>query len=283
MAARPLSGAREKLRRAKHHIDALEKAYRNFLADRPYRFATKTDAVATRQVEVPKAQAAALGIKQYYPAVTPSTPDHTAVPLRLSEDVGIYIVRLVPLPATSWGAHVGDVVHNLRSALDQLAWELSVHSIGSSFPNSRQNSHLNEEGNISDIGCWLLNELWNRDKHRSITVATDYTAVAAFALSPAEGHAMTAEQFHETFEVKPLWAKPVGRFADGMRVAQFRITRKRPGFPEAELEVVVETQLALGVMFSKAPPTYGEGVFDVLKALATNVERVLDGFQGDFN
>ncbi len=105
-------------------------------------------------------------------------------------------------PDEKWGPLIGDFVHNLRSALDHLAWEIarpkfkaeSRKEIG--FPvagpyrdqgtRDRLNADLKmfpkrtraaikrlqpyTTGNSQDP-LWVLHQLWNMDKHRTIHTA----------------------------------------------------------------------------------------------------------------
>lgn len=129
---------------------------------------------------------------------------------------------------------------------------------------------------------WLLNELWNRDKHRSVTIVATYGLMRALALLPAEDETMSQAQLLQEFDVEMLSSHSVGRYVDGMKLGQFRVTRKRPGLPEPEVKLDVETTLRLGIKFKKTAPTYGSGVLDALEGLSADVERVLDLFDADF-
>lgn len=80
-------GSRAKIRRAREHFDVLESKINAFLNPNPYRVAV----------------------------------DHT-VP-------NLYVVRIdnepPELPFEEWGLLIGDCVHNLRCALDYIAWQLA--------------------------------------------------------------------------------------------------------------------------------------------------------------
>jgi hypothetical protein len=106
-------------------------------------------------------------------------------------------------PDAVWGPMIGDVVHNLRSALDHLAWETarpgsrhsSAHDIefpiffGHPDDNPKVRQRLDRKLNhirpefhavIERVQpyearnlhhpLWLLNRLWNVDKHRTLHV-----------------------------------------------------------------------------------------------------------------
>lgn len=119
------------------------------------------------------------------------------------------------LPTARLGVIVSDVVHNLRSALDQLVWALTIHHqrraprepVGKrcwwrnvQFPICRYESDWRSEetrrlqGIRSDLRrlikeeqpfasgqdpdrhpLWVLQELWNRDKHRAVPLVAGAT------------------------------------------------------------------------------------------------------------
>lgn len=89
-AEHPLQGAAVKLNRATEHLNALNREVQEHFATEPYR--------------------------------TPVT----------EEGDGWYVARMEILedPPVRWGAIVGDVAHNLRSALDHAVWELARRKLG---------------------------------------------------------------------------------------------------------------------------------------------------------
>lgn len=78
-----LDGARIKLRRAAHHIEGLKREARLYLEARPFVLVQREDP---------------------------------------NGDLVSYVSIHTPVP-TDWAATVGDAVHNLRSALDHVAWQ----------------------------------------------------------------------------------------------------------------------------------------------------------------
>jgi hypothetical protein len=155
--ARPLDGVEAKIARARAHLESLHRAAGRLFADQPIRF----DLVPDRQE-------------------------------------GWFLVRpdFVAEPPHSLGVGIGDVVHNLRSALDHLVWQLSL---GQTAKPSRQTQFpitdnasafrdqcfriawlppdqqamiesvqpYNRGGPASNLR--LLRELSNADKHRVLT------------------------------------------------------------------------------------------------------------------
>jgi hypothetical protein len=92
-----------KLSRALDHVDALDRAIKGWLAGDSYRFVKEYD-TETRRV---------------------------AIVARISE----------PIPP-AWGPMIGDVVHNLRSALDHLAFALNAKG----YADANNGATLPEDG-----------------------------------------------------------------------------------------------------------------------------------------
>ena len=83
--AKQLEGPRAKVERARHHIEEADGAIREFLSRRPYRFIVEAD----------------------------EDPSYKRIVLTDAE----------PIPST-FSPIIGDAIHNLRSALDHVAWSL---------------------------------------------------------------------------------------------------------------------------------------------------------------
>ncbi len=96
--AHPLDSCLAKLIRANQHIGALKQSMRAFFKRDPYRITVESD---------PKAGAWAL---RGWVDVDP--------------------------PLTRWGCMIGDVANNLRSALDNLVWELAMQHLRATNPKS---------------------------------------------------------------------------------------------------------------------------------------------------
>jgi hypothetical protein len=162
----PLDGVRLKFKRADQHLDALEEGVRSYLSRNPYRVAGET-----------------------YP----------------EENRYEVFVRISEYPPAKWSVLIGDAVHNLRSGLDHLVWELAVECLDftsglreparqTGFPITFDNSPKRQRSDakkIADVGpqaqaiiqhfqphvtrnphdpLWLLERLWNIDKHQTLVV-----------------------------------------------------------------------------------------------------------------
>lgn len=154
-------GCRVKLARADHHLEDLEARARAFYATNPY--------------------------------TTSVHHDHETSEFRIT-------LERSEQPPLEWGAIVGEVLYNLRSALDHLAWELARLDSGreppsnTEFPIFKDRGRFEREGtkriealspahqalieglqpyNRSDPASdplWLLYSLRNIDQHRTLHV-----------------------------------------------------------------------------------------------------------------
>ncbi len=157
-----LAGAWTKLARAEVHLQTLTTELRAFLDAEPYSFRTRLDYENSRYV---------------------------------------FYVERVDEPPLRFGAIIGDFVHNLRSALDHLTWQLAFKHYGGEIPpkfwrgisypiaptltafrSLRVLDHLDPE-HVAFMerfqtehrnpynALTLLHDLWNTDKHRVIHAA----------------------------------------------------------------------------------------------------------------
>lgn len=96
--AADLSGVDAKIEWSKAHLAALTQAIEDTLKTHPYRFAGEMD-----------------------------------------PETGKYVLSVHDLPPTdpTWSLRVGDVVHNLRSALDHLAWQLVILDGGTPYKKTQ--------------------------------------------------------------------------------------------------------------------------------------------------
>lgn len=176
-AAQRLGLVQSKTNRARDHVATLEQAIREFFDSKPYQVSTKRDS-QTRRL--------------------------------------IYFVSSVQQAPSSFATITGDVLHNLRSALDHLAYQLFlVESKGSGngrhvqFPIGLDAKDYAKQRNRRTVGMrkdaiamldsiepykggkghkfWVLQELNNADKHRFlIAIGSNFQSVNIGALMTSE-------------------------------------------------------------------------------------------------
>jgi hypothetical protein len=164
MASDRISGIRLKIERAEKHILDLGTELTAFLDSNPYEFGREFEAHVHR--------------------------------------TAFRLVRYTPIPSRI-SLITGDAIHNLRSALDYLVWELikpevrklkprqisfpiyeSFEKYESSFPGKIKVMEMGQEAANAIAACkpyksgnhtlWLLSELDNFDKHRLLVTVSTY-------------------------------------------------------------------------------------------------------------
>lgn len=180
---------------------------------------------------------------------------------KLDPDSGYHVFRVTKIPdewLTRMGVLLGDIIYNLRSALDQLAWELVLDHSGRpkrptqktsiEYPIKYSRSKLtstytfnrvshgdqtildrtqpySSRGNPKLYGLAVIQQLSNRDKHRAINpmlVSTDYFTVKG---TPLEGKGI--------FDIDWIETRPGQRLKVGTDFMRF----KAPPDVDDEVEV----------------------------------------------
>ncbi len=236
--------------------------------------------------------------EQLHPHRTYTEPDPES-------DKHIVRVHLDRHPAVRWGVYIGDIVHNLRSALDHIAWQLAALEGPppgqTEFPIFADESRfrtIDKKGDpgrrsglykmvgIGDCGkaliewaqpyhrrseaksapLWMLHELWNADKHRVLAVA-----IASLEASGYHYRVLTPKGKLAEFEFGPF-----GPLHEGAQVAWFRIAE------DSVRPVDVQITVTYAVTFGEATnakgdqlPTVGKPLMRTLDAMGRAVGSVL--------
>lgn len=213
--------------------------------------------------------------------------------LRLAEEVGdyLFVVESVSIPKREWGVLIGELVHNLRSALDHTAyaaakspsdktqfpiftrredWDRKAQAMIQSIPDEitrlieeAQPYHAPEDTDPKQHLLAILNRLSNHDKHHLL-----HTAVITL-----EG---AAPGFRMTRDVSSIQEIAVGFGPLEPGATLVRLTIGTHG-PQPKVEMYGE--FALGVAFTD--PTgrdkviEGHPVFDVLLAAERLVNEIV--------
>ena len=198
----PLRGVEAKLRRAKEHTDYLKEEINRFTQSDQHRYPTERNADG-------------------------------------SEYVGRVFFDPIPDPIR-WGVIVGDIAHNLRSALNALAWQLVIKAGGrpdfqTEFPifkdaglfrvgvktklrgvsdemlakvEAVQPFQLSPE-RVTKHALWLLHDLNNMDKHRLILpVVTAFQQATPLAVSAGAEIRIAPSAEHGAVILHVIPAKP---------------------------------------------------------------------------
>lgn len=137
-------------------------------------------------------------------------PDHNA---DLTEHY-LHLHLRVPFPGERWGAILGDVAHNLRSALDHLVYGVAIWESGSDPPPEHTRlmfpvfdppkplpinkvrtlsgpvraaiiAAQPDPSHLVDSPLWTLDQLDIADKHRAIHVALAHGNYSSFSIKPS--------------------------------------------------------------------------------------------------
>lgn len=253
----PLGGTRIKIERAKRHIRELEEEIRAFHARRPYEIIAYDD---------------------------PQTGDQ------------VYRVKIKePVPSCFSGI-IGDIVHNLRAALDQLTWQLVIvnkqqprRRTGFPIGGSVKEFESDAAGKVKGVSTrayrilrrlkpykggreffWLIHELDRLDKHKSIIpVGAAYRHFIMTAIM----HPPWAE---EPIRFPPIAIRPADRqypLQDGAAIFALRADARK-----ANAEFQQDYQFTFEVAFGEGQIVDGEPILPTLQQLTNLVERVVDIF-----
>jgi hypothetical protein len=206
----------------------------------------------------------------------------------------IQVVRIKKEIPVGWSLIVGEIVHNLRSALDHLVYQLVIHETGSPPPSTYKKGQFpifktaegfksrgapvmlkgvgvkaveliksvqpfeTEEGTKSPL--WLLSELSNWDKHRSIPLtgaSINNISVGATAVPGFRGFGFV----------------PNGPFEDDTALAWVRFDPSSEPLLERVKKVQAEWSFTLYIGFGKPEAVRGN---IATSCLAEMLKRVLD-------
>jgi len=266
-AYHPLFGCELKLRRVQHHFDALQKAFDGFLGSDPYEIVNERH---------PEREEYVLWVK----------------------------VREEPPP--EWSPIIGDVVHNCRSALDHLAWQLVIRNKGkpsgsTAFPifskspfDASLYSSAKEAKNalgrwnrqvkgIHDNDVALIKRLqpYNAGKDSEIAVLSMLSDLSNW--DKHREYQLTGQTLKgTTYRIRnprdaQFWIsyqRPIGIFEHGTVVARVAFSATGPD-PKMDVEVKVSFDIAFG----EGSPLKGHGLKEVLITSAQHVTDIVFTFK----
>ncbi len=248
-----LEGSRLKVERAKEHFRYLQAQIVTFLAQNPYGIVIDQDKKTGE---------------------------------------AIWYARVSQEPPGQWAAIVGDIVHNLRAALDHIVFQLigDPQNEYSEFPSSWKAEHYESSGRGKIKGVpvaaetiiqtvqpyqrgdayhahplYLLNELARRDRHRLLNIVGAAARIQQFTIGKGDIHIDRLEIGGPQF-VCPL--------KDGAQIIRLKMTAEPP--------VDVESQFAFEIAFEEIGPAKGQTVVPLLQQLISFVDGIVTIFQRFF-
>lgn len=212
-----------------------------------------------------------------------------------------------PILPDEWGAIVGEIAHDLRSALDGLAWQLACNpGKETSFPifykirkGGKLTSNFGKDGNgaIKKINknlwprikafqpyqygnggarspLWRLHELNRIDKHRLMPVLA--ATPNHFEISGYHGGSRILGRVHLRLNAKVADVQPLGPTGA-------TLLDPRTGRVYTDHNVRVEVNIMPTVLFgSSCEAVKGLFVTSTLRDMADKVSQVIESFSGEF-
>ncbi|MDQ5874636.1 MAG: hypothetical protein M3526_04550 [Actinomycetota bacterium] len=228
------------------------------------------------------------------------TPYETVTDLKIEEgeDVGEATVRarfVDPLPVEDLGVLIGEFVHNLRSSLDQLAWQLSIRAgndpppAGTEFPvfidcdkfvtsgrHKIRGLSVDDRLWIEEIQpyhygdshpLWVLHDLSVRDKHR-------YALRTALEV---QWPIMEPPETKDLFVLDETYPSGLPPYYEGDVIALYKVRQTGP-----DPKLNVKTHFTLNVLLDEGGATKGEGLFKTLLQLEEAVREIVKSFEPRF-
>jgi hypothetical protein len=251
----PLQSAWLKIERASQHANALNATVQRWVDDRPYKLSVDVDGETGEQV------------------------------------CRIHIERM---PPPEWSVVVGEVVHGLRTALDHAVYALSAPSSGGKPPGGTEFPIFKDEPNfrntkrpgglwkIRGLGeaaekvvvsvqpfnhaggeperhpLWVLQQLSNADKHRSLNLMGTALGLGKLSLEPKGGVVIESSKIRGD-----------GQVEDGTELARWSVAVSGEG------EVQIDGEIAYGIAFDEAGPAKGEAIESSCDMLGNSVKSIV--------
>lgn len=223
-------------------------------------------------------------------------PDFYRMDVQPDTEAGYYVVKIVSRGSTEeWPLILGDILYNLRSALDHIVWQLviangkkpgklnqfpiakdeawfdsnvsrylaRVHGDAVEAIRALQPFHVRDKGKRLLHPLWLLSELENIDKHRLVHV---------FAFLANEASLHFDERFPFTEDDVEFFPLIDGRIEDGAKIARVRSKR------QPKMEMDSRLTLSIEIEATEDTPRLEWGVIDAMINAVDDVMRALTPF-----
>jgi hypothetical protein len=205
----------------------------------------------------------------------------------------VYLIKINRQIPVEWGAIIGDIIHNARTALDLLAWQMVLANGGTpnkrtKFPISsnaqefekRDIKHLSSASDkaiqfIRDLkpyqggneSLWKLHCLDITDKHRlilAVGAAFRHVEITTNVKVPWQG---------KPIEFPPIAIRPADRLfplIDGAKVFRIEAQARTEGTSQDYF------RFAFDIAFGDGEIVKGESVLPILQNLCNDVAQILD-------
>ena len=221
------------------------------------------------------------------------------------------VARVRIIPDIAWSVRIGECVHDLRSALDHLAWQLASKHGNGTVPDGSEFPVFHDRAKYSALGkagspargsglykirgiapnvqaeiatvqpfnppgkdlnpLWLVHELSNFDKHRMLHLTTTIRGTTEITVTFT---------FLNSGNRRPLSVTPIfsqtGAVQDGAVVARFRTSGTWPN-----TEATAESNVVFDIGFDMSSVAVaGDPVAQTLSSLAFRVRELVNHLVG---
>jgi len=212
----------------------------------------------------------------------------------------LYVTRVVQPPRLAWGLKVGAAVHGYRAALDNLVWALAAEEQGApsypvpdewrrlAFPIPRKRGGCPSDDKVRLVGgaarqtllelaahddFWVLDELWNLDKHRFLPVVVSIATLEEVRsdLVQVVPAMMRSDPFVQAHRLERIGAAQKVSMEVGSLLGRFASVG-----PRSPLDPIVwEADVGLGLDFGESTPVGGRAVVGELQHLGIRARETV--------
>lgn len=228
---------------------------------------------------------------------TPPCPYRPALDFNVDTRIITFDVHIEKTPDPMWGVRIGEVIHNLRSALDHIIWELVILTTGGppALPTKNQFPIFESKEGFDGRGIdqflrgvrqdavelirseqpyftgekrnsplWHLHELSNADKHRTICVVGTLISQFKFSMPPL------LEPLERIEELERMKSGPI---QENAVLYRGKVIGGRLRYPFAKGDVTGD--LSTNIAFDSATPTVGGWIaMYTLDNILSRTERI---------
>jgi hypothetical protein len=318
--ARPLdlSATVTKINRAYVNLKVLNQEVREFIENDFAEVETQTYRRVLEWRQYPRSLVEALGFHQRvrFREVDADTLE-TRVPVRYD---AIHVTLKKTIPTLAWGVRIGEIVNNLRGALDNLAYAIADSNAGPpppnpisyndpwrrvSFPVVMTEKYWKDTIVKDRAWCFRPGQLArlkklqpfyrrqpaNADRHwlrvlDELWNIDKHRTIHVVSVHPGvEGITLGPNDLLQYIEVKFICVRPPGPVkGDAVEIARFRSAMRRDRMAlYAQADVKVNTGLTFTIAFDEGAPAYGANVMETLIGFLNLITAVILEFKPDIS
>ena len=311
-----LSATITKVNRAQQQLEVLNQEIREFVQHDFCEVETKTYRRVLEWRQYPRSVIEVFGFNQRYRFRDVDVDTLEArVPVRYDS---LTVTLTKPLPVLDWGVLIGEIVNNLRGALDNLAYALAVSNAGPpppdpvahndrwrkvSFPVAMTEKYWRDTIAKDRAWCFRPGHLVILKKLQPFYRRTAAQAerhwlrvldelwnidkhrnIHVVGVHPGiEGITLGPHALMQASDVKLIYARPPGSFVKNTEeIARVRTSMRRNalmGYIEANVKM--EAHLIVEIAFDDGAPAYGANVIETLMGFLNHITAIILEFKPD--